>query len=109
MPKITFDEALDRLNGGISLFRKDQVLSSALMRSVWVAEWHLPGCISESRAFCTSKRSAIESACDMATAGDVVPRGMKTGLRRDGQFETRSPLYGRCINTVRRHRLADLF
>lgn len=44
----------------------------------------------------------------MAAAGGEVPRGMKTGLRRDGQFETRSPLYGRCINTVQRYRLADL-
>lgn len=34
MPKITFNEALDRLSDGISLFRKDQVLGGALMRSV---------------------------------------------------------------------------
>ena len=63
--KLTFSEALERINEERSVDRSE-IQSRALSRVLWVAEWHIPGCMSESRSYCTTKRDAIESACDMA-------------------------------------------
>lgn len=106
--KFAYDMALERLNDGRSIASTLDVYASALKRVVWVAEWHLPGCLSESFVYCTSKQNAIDVACSMAEGENGVPRGMKTALRKHGRFDSDSPLYGRCINTVEKRILADL-
>lgn len=87
MAKLTFDEAMERLNDQRYIKASD-VLASALSRKVWLAEWHYPGCLSESQNICTSKEDAIESACfyyDDSENG--IPRGMITSLRKYGRFD----------------------
>lgn len=87
MAKLTFDEAMERINDQRIVHASD-VLASALNRVVWVAEWHYPGCLSESQNYCTSKKDAIASACfyyDDSENG--IPRGMATSLRKHGRFD----------------------
>lgn len=105
--KLTFDEVMERISDE-RIVDKADVLASALKRKVWVAEWHIPGCLSESRCYCTTKADAIAAACSMAEGEDGVPRGMKAWLASMGSFSSDSPLYGRVINTVSAHQLADL-
>lgn len=105
--KFSFADTLTLINEGRHV-SADQIKASALKRKVWVAEWHLPGCLSESRAYCLTKADAIDSACSMAEGEDGIPRGMKTSLRKYGRFDSDSPMFGRCINTVECHTLADL-
>jgi hypothetical protein len=107
MPKLTFDEALERINDERCISRAD-VQARALERFIWVAEWHLPGCLSESQSYCLTKADAIEAACSMAENENGAPWGMKTQLSKYGRFDSQSPMFGRCINTVSRVRLADL-
>lgn len=100
MAKLTFDEALDRIADERQVSAKD-VQARALQRKVWVAEWHLPGCLSESHAVTDSKRNAIAIALEFAQGEDGrAPRGMRTALARSGRFDSSSPIYGSCINTV---------
>jgi hypothetical protein len=108
--KLSFSEALERINEERYVSR-DEVSARALRMFVWIAEWHIPCCMSESQAYCLTKRDAIESACDMANTGSdgESPRGMRTALRKTGRFDSDSPLFGRVINTVKRVRLRDLF
>ena len=105
--KITFDQAIDRIIDGRKVDASN-VLASALKRKVWIAEWHLPGCISESWTFCTSKSQAINDALGYADTDNGPPRGMKTALARYGRFDSDSPIFGRCINTVRQEKLIDI-
>jgi len=44
MPKLTFDEALQAINDERFVCSAD-VQARALRRRIWVAEWHLPGCL----------------------------------------------------------------
>ena len=108
--KLTFSEALERIIEERSVDRSE-VQTRALAQFLWVAEWHIPGCMSESRIYCTTKRDAIKSACDMANTGPdgKSPRGMRSALRKTGRFDSDSPLFGRVINTVERVQLRDLF
>lgn len=108
MPKLTFSEALERINDGRSVDSCD-VQARALSRALWVAEWHIPGCVSESQSICTTKRDAITCALSMAEGENGAPRGMRTALERFGRFDSQSPLFGTCVNTVSRMTLADLF
>lgn len=105
MPKLTFDEALERINDERPVGR---VLASALRRKVWVAEWHIPGCLSESRSYCLTKADAIEAALSMAETECGPPQGMKSALQHYGRFDCRTELYGMVVNTVEQHTLADL-
>jgi hypothetical protein len=105
--KLTFDDALQLINDERSI-SADQVSARALSRVLWVAEWHLPGCMSESRAYCLTKRDAIESACQFAEGENGAPRGMATALRRFGRFDSQSPMFGTCINTIERVTLRDV-
>jgi len=104
MTKLTFDDALQRIADERCVAR-DDVQARALRRRVWIAEWHIPGCVSESFSVVTTKRDAIECALAMA---DGPPRGMATALRRYGRFDSQSPMFGRCINTIERRTLGDL-
>ena len=105
--KLTFDEALERIGDERHVSAND-VRADALRRSVWVAEWHIPGCLSESFSVVTSKRDAIACALSMAESEEGPPRGMKTALQRSGRFDSNSPLFGTCVNTIEKRTLADL-
>lgn len=107
MPKLTFDETLERINDQRRISR-GEVQSRALARKVWVAEWHLPGCISESWSVCLTKREAIETACSFAAGEMGAPRGMATALRKGYRFDSDSPMFGHCISTIERRTLGDL-
>lgn len=109
MSKLTFDDALQLINDERRVSR-DDVLASALRRTVWVAEWHLPGCLSESSGVCLTKRDAIESCLSMAEGEDGAPRGMSSDLRRFGRSDRTSPdAWARnAISSVYRTTLADV-
>jgi hypothetical protein len=107
--KLTFDEALERINEERPVYAHE-VLASALRRKVWVAEWHIPGCLSESRSYCLTKADAIEAAVDYAHSPgiDDPPRGMKTALRKAGFCSHHTEMFGRVNTTVDRWILEDL-
>lgn len=101
--KLTFDDAIERINDGL-IIKDSDIQAKALSRFVWVAEWHIPGCLSESFSICTSKADAIDTALTFADS----PRGMKTALQKHGRFDSDSPIYGLCVNTISKQRLIDL-
>lgn len=109
MPKLTFDEALQRINDECSVHHAD-VQARALRRRVWIAEWHLPGCLSESFSVCLTKRDAIESALSMAEGAEGPPRGMRADLQRYGRSNrTASDAWAHgAITTIERRTLADI-
>ena len=109
MPKLTFDEALQRINDECSVHRND-VQARALRRRVWVAEWHLPGCLSESFSVCLTKSDAIESALSMAEGAEGAPRGMRADLQRYGRSNRTAPdAWARgAVTTIARRTLADI-
>lgn len=110
MPKLTFWEALERINDQRSV-DANEVQARALRRMVWVAEWHLPGCLSESFSVCLTKRDAIESALSMAEGAEGAPRGMRADLQRFGQSDRTAPdawAHG-AITTIERRALHTLF
>ena len=109
MAKLTFDEALDRINDERSIDR-DNVQARALQRYIWIAEWHLPGCVSESRAYCLTKADSIASALDFASGEDGPPRGMLADLQRYGMSDRTAPdAWARsAITTITRVRLRDI-
>lgn len=110
MPKLTFDEALERINDQRSV-SADDVQARALQRKVWVAEWHLPGCLSESFSICLTKREAIGAALSMAEGADGAPRGMRADLERTGRSDRTAPdAWARgAITTIERRALHTLF
>jgi len=108
--KLSFYEALQAINDGQSLNYQD-VQARALRRMVWVAEWHLPGCLSESFSVCTTKRDAIECALSMAEGELGAPRGMRADLERFGRSD-RTPPDGwasQAITTIEKRALSTLF
>jgi hypothetical protein len=107
MPKLSFAEVCERLNDQ-RYVPAENVLQRALQRKVWIAEWHLPGCLSESWSVCLTKREAIETACGFAETADGAPRGMPTSLRKHGRFDSRSPMFGTCVNTIEQRTLGSL-
>ena len=109
MPKLSFSEALDLINDERPVSAAD-VQARALGRRVWVAEWHFPGCLSESRSYCLTKRDAIESALDMASGADGPPRGMRADLERFGSSGATAPdAWARgAITTIQRLTLRDI-
>lgn len=107
--KLTFDEALEAI-ADQRYIRADDVRADALRRVVWVAEWHIPGCLSESQSVCLTKRDAIADALDMAADENGPPRGMRADLQRFGQSSRVSAgaYVSMAITTVSRHLLRDL-
>lgn len=103
--KLTFDEALERLNDGRIIHGCD-VLVRALQRQLWVAEWHLPGCMSESRSYRLTKADAVQAALDFA--GDEAPRGMKTYLQKYGAYQHRTEMYGVVATTIEKLYLNEI-
>jgi len=106
--KLTFDEALQRLHDG-RMVRRDDVYLKAQRRKLWVAEWHIPGCLSESQAYCLTKADAVQAGIDFASNDvDHFPRGLRQGLERDGSFQHHTELYGNVITTVYQVELSEL-
>ena len=107
--KLTFDQALDHINDERSI-SASEVQARALQRYIWIAEWHFPGCLSESRAYCLTKAGAIESALDFASGEDGPPRGMLADLQRYGNSDRTAPdAWARgAITTIERVRLRDI-
>ena len=105
MAKLNFDDALERLNDERCVNTQD-VHARALRRVVWVTEWHVPGCISQSQSICLTKSDAIESALDMANS----PRGMRADLLRYGQSGRVGPdaYFRMATTTVSRTTLGSL-
>lgn len=105
MPKLTFDEALEAINSERYITR-DDVQARALARVVWVAEWHVPGCMSESRSYSTTKAGAPEDALDMCCH----VRGARSDLIRYGRTDRVSPdaYVSMAITTMERCTLRDL-
>jgi hypothetical protein len=109
MPKLSFSEALERINDERPI-RADDVQARALARKVWVAEWHFPGCLSESRTYSATKGDAIAAALDMASGQDGPPRGMRADLERFGRSARTAPnAWARgAITTIERVWLSDI-
>ena len=107
--KLTFDQALDHINDERPI-SASEVQARALQRYIWIAEWHFPGCLSESRAYCLTKAGAIESALDFASGEDGPPRGMLADLQRYGNSDRTAPdAWARgAITTIKRVRLRDI-
>lgn len=108
--KLSFYEALQAINDGQSLNYQD-VQACALRRMVWVAEWHIPGCLSESFFVCTTKRDAIERALSMAEGELGAPRGMRADLERFGRSDRTAPSAwsSLAITTIEKRALFTLF
>ena len=109
MGKLTFDEAIERLNDDRSVSRAE-VRADALDRVVWIAEWHLPGCLSESRSIVMTKADAIDAALSMAEGEDGPPHGMRADLLRWGRSDRQpASAYVRgAITVVERCTLSEL-
>ena len=105
MTKLTFDEALEAINSDQYVSAGD-VQARALSRVVWVAEWHIPGCISESRSYSTTKAGALETALSMCEH----VRGARSDLIRYGRTDRVSPdaYVSMAITTIERYALRDL-
>ena len=108
--KLTFDDALQAINEERRIDSSD-VQARALKRKVWIAEWHLPGCLSESFSVCLTKRHAIETALSMAEGAEGPPRGMLADLRAYGRSNRTAPdAWARgAITTIERRALWTLF
>lgn len=108
--KLTFDEALEAIANERAITSSD-VQARALRRMVWIAEWHLPGCLSESMDVCLTKRDAIETALSMAEGAEGPPRGMLADLRKYGRSDRVAPdAWARgAITTIKRRALWTLF
>lgn len=107
--KLTFDDALQLINGDRSI-DADDVQARALSRYLWIAEWHLPGCMSESRGYSLTKNDAIEYCLFMAEGAEGAPRGMKSDLRTYGSSDRTAPdAWARgAISTITRVKLRDI-
>lgn len=86
-PKLTFDEALERLNEQRAV-DAENVQAAALRRHVWINANGLPGCMYDSIGYNVTKADAIESALQIADTdgmnGQCAPRGLKTNLSARG-------------------------
>jgi hypothetical protein len=108
--KLTFDDAVQALNEQ-SPIAASAVQARALQRIVWVYEWHLPGCLSESFGIACTKRDAIDGALSFAEGAEGAPRGMRADLQRFGMSNRTAPdsMFPGAVSTIARRRLADLF
>jgi len=104
-PLISFSEALDAISDERSI-DANEVQARALQRAIWVAEWHIPGCLSESFSVCLTRADAIDTALEFC--GHV--RGAKSDLQRYGRTDRVSPdaYVSMAITTIEKRTLGDL-
>ena len=81
MPKLTFDETLERINDKRCVGR-DNVQVRALRRKVWLMMYSAPGCLPDHSETHTRKCDALDSARGLYA--DDAPRGFMADLRRNG-------------------------
>lgn len=107
--KLTFDKALQRIADG-RYPAASEVQARALQRKIWLYEWHLPGCISESWGVTDCKRNAIACALELAAGEAGPPRGMRADLMKWGTSNRAAPdAWAReAITTIKRRRLSDI-
>ena len=103
--KYTFSEALERISDERSV-DASEVQARALQRKVWVAEWHIPGCLSESFSVCLTRADAIETA--LGFCGNV--RGAASDLRKYGRTDrvATDAYVSMAIATIEQRTLKDL-
>lgn len=103
--KYTFSEAVECISDERSI-NAGEVQTRALQRKVWIAEWHIPGCLSESFSVCLTRADAINQA--LAFCGHV--RGAASDLRKYGRTDRVSPdaYVSMAITTVEKRTLGDL-
>jgi hypothetical protein len=106
MAKLTFSETLDAISDERNI-DANEVQARALRRKVWIAEWHIPGCLSESFSVCLTRADAISQAREFC--GHV--RGAKSDLQRYGRTDRVSPdaYVSMAITTIKKRTLGDLF
>lgn len=106
MAKLNFDDALQAVNEQQCINSAD-VQARALQRFVWVAEWHIPGCLPESFGVHTRKADALADALGMC--GNA--RGAATELRKYGRTERVAPdaYVSMAVTTIERRQLFTLF
>ena len=104
-PKLSFD-ALEALANERRI-DADDIDPRALQRMVWVAEWHIPGCLSESFSVCRTKADALETALGMCGHA----RGARADLIRYGRTDrVSSDAYvSMAVTTIERRALHTLF
>ena len=104
--KYTFDEALERIDEARGIDARE-VQTRALQRKVWVAEWHIPGCLSESFSVCLTRAEAINQALEFC--GHV--RGARADLLRYGRTDRVSAdaYVSMAITTIEKRTLSSLF
>lgn len=102
MAKLTYDDVIDAINDERTI-KRDDVLLSALTRTVWMSRNGLPGYMPNSQGVNRTKRDAIESC--VFIAGDDAPRGFASRLRK---YETARDESGESY-WVERMTIADLF
>lgn len=107
--KLTFDDVCEAINDGRHV-DVNEVRADALRRHVWIAEWHVPGCLSETQSLCLTRGEAISAALDMASDENGPPRGMRADLMRSGRSDRVSAgAWARqAITTIARHQLRDI-
>lgn len=106
MAKLDFYDALQAVNEQQCINSAD-VQARALQRFVWVAEWHIPGCLSESFSVHTCKADALVDALGMC--GHV--RGAASDLRKYGRTDRVAPnaYVSMAVTTIERRQLSTLF
>ena len=86
MPKLTYDQALEAIADGRHVTAAD-VRARDHLRKVWIAEWHIPGCMPEAIDYTDTKGNAVAIALEMC--GHV--RGAASDLRKYGRTDRVSP------------------
>jgi len=106
MSKLDFNEALQTIADERRV-SSDDIQARALRRYVWVAEWHTPGCLSESFSVVTTKSAALECALEMC--GHV--RGARADLLKYGRTDRVCPdaYVSMALTTIERRQLHTLF
>lgn len=109
--KLSFNETLEALADERQVSAK-QVSARALNRTVWVAEWHIPGCLSESWAIYTTKADAVRGGVEFSDGSqdgvNHYPRGIVRALRKHGYFQHHTELYGTVVTTVEKRALHEM-
>lgn len=103
--KLNFSDALERISEQRSI-DASEVQTRALRRAVWVAEWHIPGCMPKSFVVSLTKRDALADALSMCGGA----RGAASDLRKHGRTDRVSPdaYASMAITTIEKRRLGDL-
>lgn len=104
MPKLTFNQALERINDGHAIARAE-IRASALRRRVYLLTYCAPGCLPDNCAVFVSRQDALDCARDLYA--DDAPRGFMRRLRYENVAPADSE--GHYWVEISRQTLADCF